>query len=92
MIRRRTREWIGRRTLSQNQQNTARTARIIDNMAICRTFVQSVFTVIITRVGGLYRPHLTDSDRGSNERDRRFLRVLLGFNVSAVGAGGMFAT
>ena len=34
------------------QQNTARTARIIDNMVICRTFVRSVFTVIITRVGG----------------------------------------
>jgi hypothetical protein len=41
---------------------------------------------------GLYRPHLTDSDRESNERDRRFLRVFLGFNVSAVGAGGVFAT
>jgi hypothetical protein len=41
---------------------------------------------------GLYRPHLTDSDRESNERDRRFLRVFLGFNVSAVGADGVFAT
>jgi hypothetical protein len=32
-------------------QNTARTARIIDNIVICRTFVRSVFTVIITRAG-----------------------------------------
>jgi hypothetical protein len=34
------------------QQNTARIARISDNMVICRTFVRSVFTVIITRVRG----------------------------------------
>ena len=33
-------------------QNIARTARIIDNMVICRTFMRSVFTGIITRVGG----------------------------------------
>jgi hypothetical protein len=33
------------------QQNTARIARISDDMVICRTFVRSVFTVIIS-VGG----------------------------------------
>jgi hypothetical protein len=33
-------------------QNTARIARIIDNMVICSTFVRSVFTNIITHVGG----------------------------------------
>ena len=35
----------------KNWQNTARIARIIDNMVICRTFVRSVFTVTITRAG-----------------------------------------
>jgi hypothetical protein len=34
-------------------QNTARIARIIDNMVICRTFARSLFTVIITRVRAL---------------------------------------
>jgi hypothetical protein len=33
-------------------QNSARIARIINNMVICRTFVRSVLTVII-RVGDL---------------------------------------
>jgi hypothetical protein len=36
----------------KTQQNTARIARIIVNVAICRTFLRSVLTVIITRVGG----------------------------------------
>jgi hypothetical protein len=39
--------------LSQRSQNTARNARIIDNMVICRTFLRAVLTVIITRVGDL---------------------------------------
>ena len=34
-------------------QNTARIARIIDNMAVCRDFMRSVFTNIITHVGDL---------------------------------------
>jgi hypothetical protein len=33
------------------QHNTARIARAIDNMVICRTFVRSPFTTIITRAG-----------------------------------------
>ena len=33
-------------------QNTARIARAIGNAAVCRTFMRSVLTVIITRVGG----------------------------------------
>jgi nicotinamide mononucleotide adenylyltransferase len=33
-------------------QNTARIARIIDNVVVCRDFVRSVFTIIITRVRG----------------------------------------
>jgi hypothetical protein len=33
-------------------QNTARNARIIDNMVICRTFMRSVLTSIITRPDG----------------------------------------
>jgi hypothetical protein len=33
------------------QQNTDRTARTTVSIAICRTFVRSVFTLIITRVG-----------------------------------------
>jgi hypothetical protein len=36
----------------KTQQNTARIDRIIVNVAICRTFLRSVLTVIITRVGG----------------------------------------
>jgi hypothetical protein len=31
------------------QQNTARTARIIDNTVICRTFVRSVLLLVIAR-------------------------------------------
>ncbi len=43
-------------------QNTARIARIIDNMVICRTFVRSVFFITTTRGDGFidrsrgYRP------------------------------------
>src|SRR5215208_5975367 len=33
-------------------QNTARIARAIGNAVVCRTFVRSVLTAIITRVGG----------------------------------------
>jgi hypothetical protein len=33
-------------------QNSARIARTVLNVAVCRTFVRSVFTGIITRVGG----------------------------------------
>ncbi len=33
-------------------QNTARIARIIDNMVICRTFVRSVFFITTTRGDG----------------------------------------
>jgi hypothetical protein len=34
----------------RTSQNTARTARIIDNIVICRTFMRSALTAIITRV------------------------------------------
>ena len=34
------------------QQNTARNARIIDNMVICRTFWRSVFFVTTTHGDG----------------------------------------
>jgi hypothetical protein len=34
------------------RQHTARIARIIDNLVICRTFMRSVLTVIITRGDG----------------------------------------
>ena len=33
-------------------QSTARIARTVLNVAVCRTFMRSVLTVIITRVGG----------------------------------------
>jgi hypothetical protein len=36
----------------KTQQNTDRIARIIGNVAVCRTFWRSVFTIIITPVGG----------------------------------------
>jgi hypothetical protein len=39
---------------------------------------------------GLYRPHLTDSDRGSNERDRRSCGSFLHFNGCAVDAVATF--
>jgi hypothetical protein len=38
---------------SNVRQNTARIDRIIDNMVICRTFMRSVFTNIITHAGDL---------------------------------------
>ena len=34
-------------------QNTARIARAIGNAVVCRTFLRSVFIVIINRVGDL---------------------------------------
>jgi hypothetical protein len=39
---------LARRT----SQNTARIARAIGNASVCRTFMPSVLTVIITRLGG----------------------------------------
>ena len=53
------------------QQNTDRTDRAIDNMVICRTFLRSILTVIIIRIGDL-SPASHSSDRESNERDRRY--------------------
>jgi hypothetical protein len=43
---------IGQEPHGETPRSTARIARIIDNMVICRTFVRSVFT-IITHVGDL---------------------------------------
>jgi hypothetical protein len=78
---------VARRTIfcHKVRQNTARIDRIIDNMVICRTFLRSVFTVIIARVGGSIA-------RISRIATSAVLRVFLGFNVSAVGADGVFAT
>jgi hypothetical protein len=73
-------------------QNTARIARIIDNMGICSTFVRAVFTNTITHVGGLYRPHLTDSDRGLTHRNRRFSGSFVLHLTLAVGAVGILTS
>jgi hypothetical protein len=43
-------EGNGVRLAGRTSHDTARIARAIDNMTICRTFVRSVFTVI-THVG-----------------------------------------
>jgi hypothetical protein len=46
------------------QQSTDRIARTVLNIAVCRTFMRSVLTVIITNVGDLspaspkYRPQI----------------------------------
>jgi hypothetical protein len=37
----------------KTRKDTDRTAHIIDNMVICRTFVRSVVTIILTRVGDI---------------------------------------
>jgi hypothetical protein len=37
----------------RTSQNTARMARTVFNVAVCRTFLRSALTVIITRVGTL---------------------------------------
>jgi hypothetical protein len=72
-------------------QNTARIARAIGNAAVCRTFLQSVFTVLITPLGAL--SPASNRQRARVQRARlAVLRLFLGFNVSAVGAGCVFAT
>jgi hypothetical protein len=72
-------------------QNTARIARIIDNMGICSTFVRSVFTNIITHEE-VYRPHLTHSDRGLTHRNRRFSGSFALHLTLAVGAVGILTS
>jgi hypothetical protein len=44
---------VARRTIfcRNVRQNTARIARTIDNVVVCRDFARSVFTIIIINVG-----------------------------------------
>ena len=73
-------------------QNTARIARIIDNMAYLQGF---------HAVGMLHNYHgaemalstaAGDNDRGLSRRNRRFTRSFLHFNGCAVGAVGVLRT
>jgi hypothetical protein len=73
-------------------QNTARIDRIIVNMVICRTFLRPVLTVIITPVGGSIARISQMATTGPTSEIGGFCGSFLGFNVSTVGAGGVFAT
>jgi hypothetical protein len=75
----------------QYRKTWQNTARIIDNMVVCRTFVRSVFTNIITHVG-ICRPHLTDSDRGLTHRNRQFSWSFALHLTLAVGAVGILTS
>jgi hypothetical protein len=70
--------------LSQRSQYTA---RIIDNMAISRAFLQAVLMAIITREGGF-------TDRHRKYRPPTYSDICRSFSlppVAAVGAGGTFS-
>ena len=74
-----------------SRRSTNRIARAVGNLTISRAFVRSVLTVIITRLGGSIAcsPQIATADLTYGSA---VLRVFLGFNVSAVGAGSGFAT
>jgi hypothetical protein len=58
-------------------------------MGICSTFVRLVFCQHYYPCRGLYRPHLTDSDRGLTHRNRRFSGSFALHLTLAVGAVGI---
>jgi hypothetical protein len=72
-------EGNGASLAGRTSRNTARTARIIDNMVICRTFWRSVFFITTTRGDGYI-----DRSRGYRPRiDRQRSREFAGLSFSA---------
>ncbi len=64
---------------------------MIDKVRICRTFLRSVVTVIITRVGGSIA-RISQVATAGQTSEIGVLVDFLDFDVSMVGAGGGFAT
>jgi hypothetical protein len=74
--------------LNTRGKTTARIACITVNVAICRTFLRWVLTVIITRVRGSIA-RISQIATAGPTSEIGVLAGFLDFNVSAVGAVGI---
>jgi hypothetical protein len=85
---------VARRTIfcRNVQQNTARIARTAGNVAFCRTFLRSVFTVISTCADGFVARSTQIATADRTDRNQRFSRSFLHFKGCAVGAVATFPT